>query len=220
MTSRVVILGGDGIGLIVAETIAALRSLGHDVLTLGFLNDLSEVGDSVNGVPVLGRFVDWPFVASDACFVAAFPKSKQAWQRHQRLRALGIPDERWATVCHPSAQIAAGARIERGCYVAANAVVEPGAEVGPHTIVRAGAYLSHDVQLGEFAFVGPNATLLGRSRYGDGVHVGGNSVTRERVTVGEYAVIGIGSVLIRDVEPFAIVAGNPARPVGSVGLPR
>jgi acetyltransferase-like isoleucine patch superfamily enzyme len=79
-------------------------------------------------------------------------------------------------------------------------------------IVRAGASVSHDVRVGEFAFVGPNATILGRWVLGDGAHLGPNAVCRERTTVGAYAVVGIGAVVVREVTLAAVVAGNPARP--------
>lgn len=220
MTLRLVIFGGAGIGLIVAETIAALAARGDDVVACGFLNDEVAAGCAIGGIPVLGRFDDWAVVAGDACFIAAFPKTKQAAVRHQRLRGLGIPADRWSTVIHPTAQVARAARIDRGCYLGSNAVVEPGGGVGSHTIVRAGAYVSHDVRLGAFCAVGPNAALLGASRFGDGVHVGANAVVHDHLTVGEYAVIGIGSVVVRDVVPFSVVAGNPARVIGNVEQPR
>jgi acetyltransferase EpsM len=208
---RLVILGGEGSGVIVAESVAALRAAGNDVALLGFLNDAVAAGAAIGGVPVLGRFDEWSRVPRDAQFLAAFPSARQAQARHERLRALGIPPERWGRVVDPRARVAATSRIGRGSFVAPYAVVEPGAEIAAYSIVRGGAYVSHDVRLGEFGFVGPNATLLGRSRFGTGVHIGANSVCRDGVTVGDYALIGIGSVVVRDVAPYTVVAGNPAR---------
>ena len=162
---------------------------------------------------MLGRFEDWPRLPPEVRFTAAFPTPQRARERHARLRSLAVPDDRWQTVSDPSARIARSARLGAGCYVAANVVIEPGAEIGPHTILRAGAYVSHDVRIGEFGFVGPNATLLGRARLGTGAHVGANAVCREGTTVHDYAVVGIGAVVVRDVAAGAVVAGNPARPL-------
>ncbi len=211
----IAIFGGRGSGLIVAETIGAMAASGIDVQLAGFLNDSAGAGDLIGDVPVLGPFEAWRDLDRDVHFIAAFPLPGAARQRHARLRELDVPLERWQTVHHPNAQVSPRARLEPGSYVAANAVIEHGAIVGRHTIVRSGAYVSHDVQLGEFAFIGPRATLLGRSVVGAGAHVGANSVCRERVSIGDYAMVGIGAVVVDDVGESAVVVGNPARPVRS-----
>jgi maltose O-acetyltransferase len=44
-----------------------------------------------------------------------------------------------------------------------------------------------------------------------GAYIGGNSIIRYGVTIGEGSVIGAGSVVVNDVTPFSIFAGNPAK---------
>ncbi len=51
-------------------------------------------------------------------------------------------------------------------------------------------------------------------RVGDDVWIGAGAGITDGVTVGDHAVIGMGAVVTRDVPPYAIVAGVPARPVG------
>ncbi len=46
------------------------------------------------------------------------------------------------------------------------------------------------------------------------VWIGFNSTVLKRVRIGEGAIVGAGSVVTRDVEPYTVVAGNPAVPVG------
>jgi acetyltransferase EpsM len=85
-----------------------------------------------------------------------------------------------------------------------------------HACVRGGSYISHDVQLGEYVFVGPNACILGRSKVADGAYIGANAVCRENVSVGRFAVIGIGAAVIADIAEFKIAVGTPARIIGQV----
>ena len=54
---------------------------------------------------------------------------------------------------------------------------------------------------------------------GEGAHIGLNSCIREDVRIGEYAIIGMGAVVLHDVAPFDIVAGNPAQVIGQIHRP-
>lgn len=49
-----------------------------------------------------------------------------------------------------------------------------------------------------------------------GASIGSNATILCNLTIGEFAVIGAGAVVTKDVPPYAIVAGNPARVIGSV----
>lgn len=51
---------------------------------------------------------------------------------------------------------------------------------------------------------------------GNDVWIGAGSIILNGVTIGEGAVIGCGSVVVRDVDPHTIVAGNPAKPISTV----
>ncbi|RWK60432.1 MAG: acyltransferase [Mesorhizobium sp.] len=52
---------------------------------------------------------------------------------------------------------------------------------------------------------------IGKVRISDNAWIGFNSIILKGVTIGEGAIVGAGSVVTKNVEPFTIVAGNPAR---------
>jgi acetyltransferase-like isoleucine patch superfamily enzyme len=90
--------------------------------------------------------------------------------------------------------------------------------------IQGGAYIADRCILGEFVFIGPNATLLndkyppsGDSKLWRPVEIGNNAVIGGGATVvagciiGNMAVLGAGSVLTKDIPDGEVWAGNPAK---------
>jgi carbonic anhydrase/acetyltransferase-like protein (isoleucine patch superfamily) len=93
-----------------------------------------------------------------------------------------------------------------------------GLTVGHHCSIAAGCQLlSHDTA--SWALSGGVAEYeRAPTSIGDCCFVGSLTVVLKGVTVGDHCLIGAGSVVTRDVPPYSIVAGTPARVVGSVEL--
>jgi acetyltransferase-like isoleucine patch superfamily enzyme len=116
----------------------------------------------------------------------------------------GVPTIRDYTYDHSRlvvgnyASVAAGSVIMLGGYHAIDFVT-----TYPHRIMMglAGA--------GEDGF----PMLRGDTRIGSDAWIGTGSLVMSGVTIGDGAVVAAGAVVMRDVPPFAVVAGNPARPV-------
>ncbi len=108
--------------------------------------------------------------------------------------------------------------------------------IGAHTWIGPQSYFDcRDMHLGAYVGWGPGAKILGSEhtgdpvdvpiiqtdlvikpvRVGDGADIGVNAVLLPGVTVGEGAIVGAGAVVTRDVAPFTIVAGVPARVIRS-----
>lgn len=77
--------------------------------------------------------------------------------------------------------------------------------IGPEASILT---LGHDPQSPDFADKGGDITI------GDRVWIGYRALILPGVKIGDGAVVGAGSVVTKDVEPFTIVAGNPAKPIG------
>ena len=71
--------------------------------------------------------------------------------------------------------------------------------------------MEHDCTLGDFVHTAPGSRLAGTVTLKNDVHVGIGSVVREQITIGENSLIGAGSVVVKDVEPFSVMVGVPAR---------
>ena len=76
--------------------------------------------------------------------------------------------------------------------------------------VCSGAYLGHDVFLGHGATISPRAALGGHVYVGHGATIGMGSSVHQRRIIGPLSMIGMQSSVIENVQPCAVVAGNPA----------
>lgn len=131
----------------------------------------------------------------------------------------------WAFV-----HILAGARIGTNCNICDHCFLEGGARLGNDVTLKTGVSIWDGVVLEDNVFVGPNAVftndLLPRSKNNaytlrtttvkTGASIGANATILSGITIGRFALIGIGSVVTRDVPDYALVYGNPARQHGWV----
>jgi len=86
-----------------------------------------------------------------------------------------------------------------------------GLVVHEKTKLGANVTLRQNTTIGSKALVGDGPTPV----IGDNVNVGANSLIIGGITIGNGSVVGAGSVVIKDVPPESIVAGNPARIIRS-----
>jgi acetyltransferase EpsM len=207
------IFGGRGGGDVIADYLDLQPGT---ATVLGFLNDLSPPGSLVCGRTVLGGFTDWRGLPTEARFLAPLHKAKEIQARRAVVDGLGVPEDRWGRAIHPGAVISPRATLGAGACIGPLCDLSPGVVLGRHVALRAGASLGHDVVLGDFAFFGPKAVSLGYVEVGEGAHIGPGAILRESIRIGRYAVVGFGSAVVRDVEDFTIVAGNPARVIGRI----
>ncbi len=122
-----------------------------------------------------------------------------------------------------------GAVIGEECNICDGCFVEKGAAVGNHVTVKNNVALFEGVTLEDGVFCGAQAVFINdrrpRSRRETpwtlekvlvrrGATVGSNATVLCGVTVGEYAVVGAGSVVTKDVPAYTVVRGNPAVPAG------
>ncbi len=127
------------------------------------------------------------------------------------------------------AHVRKGSKIGKNCNVGKSVYVDIGARIGDGVKIQNFVSVYNGVTIEDDVFVGPSATFTNDlyprafvwdeehivpTRVCRGASIGANSTIICGVTIGEYAMVGAGSVVTRDVPPFALVVGNPAE-VGS-----
>ncbi len=208
---QIVILGGPGDGLVVAQVVADLKKAGEAIKIIGFLNDGGDT--EIGTFPVLGTTNQWHTLADDVEFHIALLSHHSYQRRIEYVESLDIPDTRLATLIHPYAQVADNAIIGAGSLIAPFATIQPSAVIGRRCSIRASAVVGHDVRIGDYSYVGPNATLCGHASMDFGAYAAPNSVLRDKTHMGRYATLAAGTVAFKNVPDYATMLGNPARRV-------
>ncbi len=135
------------------------------------------------------------------------------------------------TVVWHFSHLVGGCRVGARCSLGQNVVVMSSAVVGDGCRIQNNVSVFDGVRLEDDVFVGPSvvftnvlnprAFVCRKGEYRPtlikrGVSIGANATIVCGVVVGEYALVGAGSVVTKDVPPYALVMGNPARRVGWV----
>jgi UDP-2-acetamido-3-amino-2,3-dideoxy-glucuronate N-acetyltransferase len=128
------------------------------------------------------------------------------------------------------AHVLPGSRIGAQCNICDHAFVETGVVLGDNVTVKNGVAIWQGVTVEENVFLGPNCVLTNDSHprayikkstaalqttlIRANATVGANATILCGVTIGRYAFIGAGAVVLRTVPDFALMTGNPARQIG------
>lgn len=131
----------------------------------------------------------------------------------QRLTSIGFT---MINVIDPSAIVSPYAILSEGIFIGKRVVVNARATIEEGSILNTGAIIEHDCVVGPFCHVSVNATLCGEVTLGSDVHVGAGSVIKQTCHVGSRTVIGIGSVVTRDLPSNVVAFGNPCKEVRSL----
>lgn len=124
-----------------------------------------------------------------------------------------------------------GAVIGQDCNLCDHTFVENKVAIGNRVTIKCGVYIWEGITLEDDVFIGPCVAFTNdkfpRSKQypaeysktiiRQGASIGANSTILPGITIGQSAMIGAGSVVTKDVPPYAIVRGNPGRIVGYVG---
>jgi acetyltransferase-like isoleucine patch superfamily enzyme len=138
------------------------------------------------------------------------------------------------------AHVLPGARVGKNCNLGDHTFLETGAVLGDNVTLKNHVCVWEGVTLEDDVFVGPHAAFVNdiyprsprmaevRNRYlrkerwlvktvlERGCSVGANATILGGLRLGRYSMIAAGATVTRDVEPFALMAGSPARRVGTV----
>lgn len=127
-------------------------------------------------------------------------------------------------------QIRENVVIGDGCILSKDVYIDHAVKIGSRCKIQNAVSVYNGVEIGDDVFVGPNACFtndkvprafntdwkITPTRIKSGVSIGANATVVCGITIGEFAMVAAGSVVTKDVAPYTLVMGNPARVVSRI----
>ncbi len=125
-----------------------------------------------------------------------------------RLKAMGLTI---GSCIAPTAWIAETATLGEGVFVGAFSTVGADARLGDSVVINTKVNVDHDTEVADDCQIAAGVTIGGGARFEKSCFVGLQACILPKLTIGEGAIVAAASLVTRDVPPYVLVMGSPAR---------
>jgi sugar O-acyltransferase (sialic acid O-acetyltransferase NeuD family) len=211
MNKKILLIGGGGHCKSVLDSLIER----NEYVEIGIVDKTENIGKSLFEIPYIGCDDDlqtlfdggykYAFVT-----VGSIGNSSIRQKLFHQLCNIGyeIP-----TIVDVSAQVSKHATIGPGVFIGKLCIVNAGALIHKGAIINSGSIIEHDSQVGAYAHIASGAVLGGEVVIGDGTHIGANATIRQQIHVGKNSIVGMGSVVLKDLGTGVMAYGNPCEEV-------
>lgn len=201
------IYGPGGFG----RELASFARHSHDVI---FISDSdAEIGRHINGIEVLSLESAKALAGLEVVIAVADAKTRRLLAQRCEFENIAF-----ANLIAPSHQRGDAVSTENGGIYCGFTSLTSDVRIGRHFHCNIYSYVAHDCVIGDFVTLAPRVCINGNTIIEDDVYIGTGAVLKQGtldrpLRIGRGAVIGMGAVVTKNVEPGAVVTGSPARPL-------
>lgn len=203
MKEKVILIGAGGYAK------SVLDSLNRDRYKFcGFIDNFQLIGEEHLGYPILSNSVIGLKDKEQYSYFISIGNNSNRLRHYLDLKRLNC---RIINVIDKTAIISTGAKIGIGVFVGKLAIINNGTVIGNNVIVNTKALIEHGCVVGDHCNISTNTTLNGDVFVENSSFIGSSSVINGQLRIGTGSIVGSGAVVIRNVNPYTVVAGVPAK---------
>lgn len=209
---KIVVIGGGYAFDEVYELIKDINNVESKYNIIGILDDNEAIhGQEKEGVPILGGTQLAKGYGKDVNFIFAIGSFRTRLIRHEILKRLDIPFERFETLVHPTVKIFSSAKIGHGCIVHYGTVIFSHTIIEPFAVIAANNVIAVANLIGQGALMGSNITTTTGAKIGCYSFIGSSTSIGEHIEIQPGAYVGMGCLVLKKIKAGAFVLGNPPK---------
>ncbi|MBQ7561946.1 MAG: NeuD/PglB/VioB family sugar acetyltransferase [Synergistaceae bacterium] len=202
------IFGAGGLGREVLELARIINAKSQKWSEIYFIVNVEINSKQVNNINVISyeEFCD-KYVGSSEITVAV----GEPQVREKIFHKLDDDNIKLASLIHPdiyipdSTIIGRGVTIQYGCFISCNVTIKDYVYIQPH------CNIGHDDLLQEGCMISGFGNIAGNVSIGKFTYIGLSAALKEKISIGDKSIIGMGSVVYKNVPDSVVALGNPAR---------
>lgn len=176
----------------------------------GFLDDNMSALDGFNGYPpMLAKIADYQ-VQEDDVFTCSIGDVQTKIKICESLKAKGA---QFITLIHKNSSIGLNTKIGEGSIIDEGVHIDPDVTIGEQCLLQTQAIIGHDSIIEDYVRIDTHCSLVGGTIVKRGACIYTHAMINHNVVIGEDAVVGACSFVIKKVKPGTTVFGVPAKPI-------
>ena len=117
------------------------------------------------------------------------------------------------SLIHPDVHVPDTVKIGEGTVIQYGCFISSDISIGDNVFVQPQCNIGHDDELSDGCIISGFGNLGGYVSIGKYTYIGLSVAVKERVNIGNYSIVGMGSIVYKDIPDEMIALGNPARPI-------
>lgn len=204
---NLLIYGAGGLGREVAE-LAKIISKWDEIF---FIDDYLNSGTLVNGIKTF-KYDEFK-QNFDVTNIEAIIGVGEPVSRKALYNKLISDNVKMATMIHPTVHISETNKIGKGVIVQAYSQITVNVVIEENVLIQDKVSIGHDTHIKSHSVISGGAMIAGHVSVGDSCYIAMGVPVIQNSKIGSNSIIGLGSVVIRDIPDNVIALGNPARPM-------
>ncbi|MET1032103.1 acetyltransferase [Domibacillus tundrae] len=208
---KIIIIGAGGHASVLIDTIEKEKKYS----IYGIIDPVRPVNTIIYGYRVIGP--EGVLLQINKHSHGGMAAIEDNWSRKKMIQTIQalVPNFSFISSIHPSAYVSSDVKIGDGTIVMAGAVINRNTIIGEQCIVNTNSSVDHDCILGDYVSIAPGATLGRQVKIGNSAVISLGANVIHSIRIGEHTIIGAGSTVLKNIDPYSVAYGTPAKIIRS-----